>query len=241
MASEVFGIGGYKGAANERYIRNKAVISEYLQRYYYPYFENMFNDISYEISETESLKMQGIDVKRIIHDSEGDIVHYIEEMPQLDSISRTRGPLNAFYIELYNSATNEIGWYFDTESKSQYYLFVWPHTKEQFYTVDDITYAHFALVDKKILQRFLLEIYELDSEKLYDKAVELTEEPRGTKVRTGYKYTDLPFDADVYLYFKTAKSNRPVYLVMNRDLLFDLSEHCGTIANGEMDLMKPKY
>ena len=144
-------------------------------------------------------------------------------------------PLPTFSLELLNATSGAIGWFINPDLKTEYYMFIWPHSEEKPLTLEGISYAYYALVNKT---KLLLEVekrYGKNKDQLFEYANRIAEKKLGEKVTNddnvciGYRYKDDGFDDQGYIYYTLSKHEHPVNLVVRRKWLEELSEKHGII------------
>ena len=202
------------------------------------YYAKLYNDdgsrIEYKrITEPEEQKA-GVDVEYI----RNGLKYIIDEKAQMDYIYNTE-PLPTFALELLNSSSGALGWFINTQLKTQYYMFIWPHAERKPLTVDNIEYAYFTLINKEKLKIEVEKRFRKNSNDLLEYAKRLSQlRLEGVEAvngyngnRIGYKYKKNGFDNCGYLYYTLSKRERPVNLVVKRDWLAQIAEACGKITN----------
>ena len=212
--------------------RENHVMSEYMRVNYYSRLLNKDSTavVDYDRITDVAVQKDGIDVTYTVDGKR----YIVDEKAQMDYIYRSE-PLPTFSLELLNSKSGNIGWLLNTELKTEYYMFIWPHAEGRPLTVDKILYAYYALINKNKLLIEIEKRYKMDRGRLLEYAKRMVTEKMGEEVTDkngkciGYRYKGNGFDNQAYLYYTVSKSERPVNLVVKRDWLYSLSESHGVI------------
>ena len=213
--------------------RENDIMAEYMRLHYYAKLLNKDKSpvIDYQrITDVEEQK-RGIDVSY----TQNGTKYLIDEKAQMDYIYNDE-PLPTFSLELLNSSSGAIGWFINTELKTQYYMFIWPHAERRPLTVDNIEYVYYALINKEKLQIEVAKKFHKNPSQLLEYARRLTQYKMGAKVYNkdgkciGYRYKGDGFDDCGYLYYTLSKQERPVNLVVKRSWLEEIAETHGKIT-----------
>ncbi len=209
------------------------VMAEYMRIYYY---DKLLNGDKSRVKDYKritdvELQKEGVDVTYTM-----DGRHYIiDEKAQMDYVYKSE-PLPTFSLELLNGTSGAIGWFINSELKTEYYMFIWPHADDRPLRLESISYAYYALVSKK---RLLVEIekrYNKSREGLLECAKRMITQKMGEAVKDeagnciGYRYKGDGFDNQGYLYYTVKKKEHPVNLVVKRSWLDALSEAHGLLV-----------
>lgn len=227
-------------------LQRDEIMTEYMGLYYYAKLQNKDRTqvLDYQrITDIEEQK-KGIDVT---YTRDGKKL-LIDEKAQMDYIYADR-PLLTFALELLNSSSGAIGWFVNSELKTQYYMFIWPHAnrgpltvekrKNNPLAIDDIEYVYYALVNKPKLQMEIDKKLNKNPKRLLEYARNLAQlklegaekvlDKDGKCI--GYRYKKDGFNDDGYLYYTLGKYEQPVNLVVARDWLYKIAEESGTISS----------
>ena len=214
--------------------KNEILMNRFMRIYYYSKLINSDGSkVKSEYISDESRQKQGVDVI-LLRDQKK---YVIDEKAQLDYIYNADGPLNTFSLELLSSASGNIGWFINDKLRTEYYMFIWPHADGRLISVNDIEYAHYALVERSRLKKKLEREY-LSMGGLLEYAVKLSEGNLKGAIEQFNKlyYKDSPFDNNAYLVFtkepsdaKKGKVEKPVNLVVKKTLIEKIAEEKGTL------------
>lgn len=220
----------FKGSTFRQDMRKEDIMAEFMKRNYYG---KLRNDDGTQITYRRSVDMQeqkaGIDVEFI----QNGKTYLVDEKAQMDYIYN-KEPLPTFALEIMGVKGAE-GWFVKSGLKTQYYLFIWPHAEGKPLTVENIRYAMYAFVEKRVLQAAV--------DKRYGTKEKLTEYARSLMAgRIGYEknnrayYKEEPFDAEGYLVYtkkpvsgQEGKEEEPVNLVVSRRWIQSLAAACDTV------------
>ena len=208
------------------------VMSEYMRLYYYSKLLNGDGTkvADYVRFEDENTQETGVDITFTLDGKQ----YIVDEKAQLDYILNPQ-PLPTFSLELLNAKSGAIGWFINPNLKTEYYMFIWPHSDEKPLSLEGISYAYYALVNKSKLLIEVEKRYGKNKEQLLEIAKRIAEDGLGEEVKDddgvckGYRYKKDGFDDEGYLYYTISKHEHPVNLVVRRKWLEDLSDKHGII------------
>lgn len=218
----------YRGSTFGHDMRNEDIMAEFMRRYYYArLLDEDGTVVAYRrITEKEEQKA-GVDVEYVQNGKK----YIVDEKAQMDYIYKD-APLPTFALEISGVKGAE-GWFVKSGLKTQYYLFIWPHAQNRPLSVDNIQYAMYAFVEKKVLQAAVEKRYgAIEELKAY--AHRLMAGEIGYEKNNRVYYKEGPFDQDGYLVYtkrpasgQAGKEEEPVNLVVSRRWLQVLAQSYG--------------
>ena len=207
-------------------MNKERLIHLFVENHYYSKLENSDGTRArVEYYYDQLMQKNGVDLILSIDNEE----YIIDEKSQTDSIFKDE-PKPSFALELLNSNSNNIGWFVNDVLRTEYYMFFWPHADEKpakFGSVEDvkyIEYVDYALVNRNRLKEYILEHY-CGTEALLDYAHKLSNgELEKTEEKDKIiKYKEKPFDDKVYLTYSYTLKEKPVNLVVKREIIEQIS------------------
>ncbi len=173
----------------------------------------------YRVNE-EELQKQGKDVILVVSATEEKI---IDEKATLHYINKD---IPTFAFEIINQQSGKIGWLFDDEKETEYYLLAWPNGNEINERKVDFISSKILLI-KRINVIKLLEEHGLDKVKIF----ELTRKYSDIATPCCNKFT---LADGVKLNFNFRLHERPINLVISRRLLIEKSDFYIFIKKNQM-------
>ncbi len=216
--------------------KENEIMAEYMRVHYYA---KLWNEDSTRVNDFQRItdleeQKKGVDV---IYTHNGTR-YVVDEKAQMDYIYHEE-PLPTFSLELLCGSSGAVGWFVNDSLKTEYYMFIWPHADSKPLSVDRISYAYYALINKRRLQIEVENRFGKNKSQLLEYAKRMTSEKMGEKVYDklgtciGYRYKESGFDDYGYLYYTLSKQERPVNLIVRRNWLEKISENHGIIINDE--------
>jgi len=213
--------------------KEQDIMSEYMRiNYYLKSFDRNDSDfVEYKRAMDMQNQKEGVDVTYI----KNGRLYLIDEKAQMDYIYHEK-PLPTFSLELLNGYSGAIGWFVNDNLKTKYYMFIWPHAARRPLSVENIQYAHYALVNKEKLQKEVEIRFNKNKNQLLEDAKSMVRVKMGEEVFNkageciGYRYKGDGFDDTGYLYYTLSKQEKPVNLVVRRKWIETVSEEFGTIV-----------
>lgn len=140
-------------------------------------------------------------------------------------------PLKTFSLELSTLDKNgyeQTGWFLDERKETQFYFFIWILNTENndYMKTDDINEIAFCLVEHKKIMNFL-ERYGYSKQRL----LEINQE-----IRQKNKYGQIDKDSKpFYFFYSTQLAEKPVNLVMNKKIYYQLSDFYGVVVKDKIN------
>lgn len=147
----------------------------------------------------------------------------VDEKAQTQYVNR---PLPTFSLELsFLSSSNQLveGWLIDMNKRTEYYLFQWIHRADKDWNIKthDIRKLEYALVSRKKILDYLESYgYSIDRLKVLDSEIRST-----GSFGAHYKTLDKKF----YFFFSTQLAEKPINVILRKDVIIKLSEMNGII------------
>ena len=209
--------------------KKELIMRDFMVKHYYSLIRNRDGSSArYTIVTNKKMQDEGKDILLEVDNK----TIAIEEKAQTDYINNPTGPLPTFAFELYNSASGRIGWFIDSNKKSDYYNIIWPHSTRDLNSISYIEYAEFALISVNRLREFIFKNY-MTPDKLLEYAKLISSEKLIGAEESNNKlyYSQPPFARkQVYIVYTKSpgsgmvgKVERPVNLVISKNILLGLS------------------
>lgn len=128
--------------------------------------------------------------------------------------------------------SSRVGWFIDSGRATEAYLLVWPFSDSKFKTgkisnlvYDDIAGIRYLIVRKEKIKKYLANKFLTDKKLLYT-AKDIYY--KRTQLTNG-RFLPVNWDSDVYFTQSTELDERPVNLVIKRDILWLLADMRGNV------------
>ena len=206
-------------------LKYQEIIGAYLKKYLYSEWKNTDGtNIDYFRFNHKALQDKEVDVVVRYNNVE----YLIDEKAQADYIYNVK-PLDTFAFELSflnKEGLKTDGWLVKDNLLTEYFLLGWPHADRKPLDVDSIEYVDYALVDKKKLLAMIETEFHSNVEKLKYYAEQMRNSNLNCTMKTDetgkvthYYYKTGDFNSNGYLVFTQKKTEKPINLVLKRDLI----------------------
>lgn len=183
--------------------RKEELFAEWLDKYFYQRIQNYYDNIC-RITDKNTQK-KGIDV--LIKRFDGSNMK-IDEKATLYYINQN---LPTFAFEVKNRTSGRVGWLFNKDLETDYYLLAWPNSsRDDIKETNNFTSALIMLIKREKIKKLLLE-KECGEKKIMSCIQEYQNKPHKTNRVWLCKGISLNFNDIIY--------EKPINIVISKDIL----------------------
>ena len=204
------------------------IVHEYLEKFLYPNIINIDGTpVKYTPYADEFHQKQGIDIE--LDWDKTKLI--IDEKSATDYLNFQ---LDTFVLELSFLSQNGnrvLGWYLRDDLQTKYYLFCWLKCyNNKLEKVDDIEFVDCALVEKARLRNSKIESLQYNT--LIKYCYDTTLFSQETKYKTA------PFNNKTYLTYSPQKDEKPINLVVKKEIYSHYAKFYCRITKNGLKLLK---